>query len=308
MFYNVENLFDTIDDKHKSDNDFLPQSKKKWTNSKYQKKLENISKVISSFNTKHYPDIIGLCEVENLFTLEDLVKQKTIKKMNYQIIHYESPDIRGIDNAILFNQKKANLIVSKNIAISFENKKIKTRDILYAKFLLKNNDTIHYYVNHWPSRRGGTDKSEFKRIKAAKTLKYHIDSIQQTTKNANIIICGDFNDYPNNKSVYEILNANEKDNNLINLMYNFSLTDTIGTHYYRNHWGTLDHFIVSKAIAQTNTTLIKEAGIFKEDFMLYTTNKGIKAPSKTYSGTKYYGGYSDHLPIYLTLKIKKARH
>jgi predicted extracellular nuclease len=316
MSYNVENLFDTIDDPHKLDNDFLPGSKKQWTAERYQTKLEHLAEVIRSVNDKKLPDILALVEVENQKVLEDLAAQKTLSKGHYQIVHREGPDIRGIDVALLYNSKKFTLLQEQFYTVRLEgNKRFKTRQILYAKLLFKKSgDTLHLFVNHWPSRRGGQAKSEPKRIAAAQTLKHITDSVFAASTQAKIVIMGDFNDETDNASIDSVLQARPIDTNSTSgSLYNTAINadrKNEGTYYYwkTKEWNMLDQIIVSGALTKTSEKQLRllwyNMNILRKDFFLYENNDGVKAPAKTYGGRKYYGGYSDHLPVYIYLYFK----
>ena len=311
MFYNVENLFDTKNDSIKNDDEFLPNQGKFWTPKKYYTKINQISKVIAAVGGWTPPAIIGLCEVECRYALNTLTKYSPLKNLNYKIIHKESPDFRGIDVALLYQEKKFNPILFKAIAIKFPFAPEKTtRDILYVKGRTKNKDTLHVLVNHWPSRWGGQLKSEIKRVYVASVLKKTTDSIFNTDVNAKIIIMGDLNDYPYNKSITETLMAKGdfsdiKANKLYNLAAYIQENTKIGSHKHKGVWGVLDQIIISGSLlnkkAKTYTT-IENAHIFDADFLLTDDEAYLgKQPFRTYLGFRYIGGYSDHLPVYLDL-------
>ena len=312
--YNVENLFDTIDDPHKLDNEFLPQSKKKWTSNRYQSKINHLSKVISSIDSTKLPDIISLVEVENRAVLEDLSQNKSLKKAHYQIVHKESPDRRGIDVALLYNPKKFKLLSQHFYKVSLaDDAYFKTRDILYAKLIFKKTkDTLHIFVNHWPSRRGGQEKSEHKRVRAAEVLKSVTDSIFKADGNPSIMIMGDFNDEPTDKSITETLQAKPLNSISNGNLYNLSLAKHLkkeGSYYYwkTKEWNMIDQLIVSGQLINSKKELqlkSTDVMIYRQNFFLYTNKKGVQSPAKTYGGTRYYGGYSDHLPIYFYLYYK----
>jgi predicted extracellular nuclease len=318
MSYNVENLFDTIDDPHKVDNDFLPTSKKKWTSIRYHEKLNHLAKVISSVDSSKIPDIISLVEVENQTVLEDLIKEKDLQKAHYNIVHHESPDRRGIDVALLYNPKSFKLLNQHFYKVEIEGDNyFKTREILYAKLVFKKTkDTLHVFVNHWPSRRGGQEKSEHKRIRAAEVLKGVTDSLFLADIKPRIMIMGDFNDEPTDISIANTLGANKVEDIANNKLYNLSLKTKLqkkGTYYYwkTKEWNMLDQLIVSGQVIKANKGLqIKDTDtqILRKSFFLYTNKEGAISPAKTYGGKKYYGGYSDHLPIYFYLYYKCKRN
>jgi predicted extracellular nuclease len=312
VFYNVENLFDTKDNPYTKDEEFLPDGDRHWTSYKYRQKLKNIYQVIVAIGGWNPPIIIGLCEVENREVLNDLIKSTPLSRHAYTIVHHESPDHRGIDVALLYRSKKFKLLDKKFIPVKFPfNPSLTTRDILYAKGMLPTQDTIHFFVNHWPSRYGGRLESQPKRVRAAKILKNHIRALQDSTYRSKIIVMGDFNDEPRNKSIKEILNAGSsfhsiKPGNLYNLSGYLQEQKNTGSYKYKGHWNMLDQFIVSGACL-TNSEKIhigkNEASVFRPKFLLEKDNHyvGYK-PFRTYLGYRYNGGFSDHLPIYLDLR------
>ena len=311
MFYNVENLFDTINEPGTRDGDFTPSGSYKWTGYRYQKKLINLSKVIMAAGGYSPPDIIGLCEVENKSVLEGLAHGTRLSKFPYKIIHEESPDFRGIDVALLYLTEDLDVIDYHAIPVHFdENQKYTTRDILYAKFLAKKTDTLHVFINHWPSRRGGQQASEYRRISAAQTLKKKIDSLWLKNKNAKIIITGDFNDEPHNNSISKTLNAgkctkNTESTQLYNLFYDIKNTNQPGSYKYKGQWNILDQFIVSGALVNSKQGLSTACGygnIFCTGFLLKEDERymGYKV-NRTYLGPRYKGGFSDHLPVLLDM-------
>lgn len=303
-FYNVENLFDTIDDPLKDDQEFLPTAKRKWTKERYEVKIVNLGSVISQLNDD-MPAIMGLSEIENQQVLEDLVSTPSMKPGEYGIIHYESPDERGIDVAMLYRKSKFNPEFSKPIHVQLPDSIRPTRDILYVKGKIDDGPELHLFVNHWPSRWGGMEKSEPKRLAAAATLRHAIDSIQSTNKNAYILCMGDFNDYPSNNSIIEVLDADSLHSNstLVNLMRGMKKTKR-GSYNYRGDWDFLDQFIVSRSLTDQKAPDVQpdNTGPYFRPEMVYKNEEyGDIKTNRTYGGTNYYGGYSDHLPVYTTL-------
>lgn len=307
-FYNVENLFDVEDDSGKDDEDFTPTGQNEWTQGRLETKVKNLAKVFQAMGGSQEPPlIIGLAEVENESVVELLAK--TIKPNAYAIVHQDSPDNRGIDVALLYDESQFKLKSKDFLRIDFAEKDYTSREILYAQLSsYATGEELHIFVNHWPSRRGGENETEQRRMDAANTLKKKVDEVQAAHADAQIIIMGDFNDYPNNRSLVNSLGAvakdNESENELVNLAYTLEEANK-GTYNYKGDWGMLDQIIISDV-------LFKEAGIsthqgaldiFQKDFMMYyDKNAGEALPNKTYGGGgKYYGGYSDHLPIRLTM-------
>jgi len=302
VHYNVENLFDTIDDPHKNDNEFLPQGRKQWTSKRYNDKLQKTAKVISHIDKNKLPDFVSLVEIENRTVLIDLVKEDEIEKANYQIIHHESPDARGIDCALLYNPKSFKLIKSTFYKVKMEgNNYFKTREILYAYGTTKSKDNIHIFVNHWPSRRGGLEKSRPKRALAANVLRHAVDSIISTDANAKIIIVGDFNDETDNESITKVLGLKDSNSPLFNMAQADDNKGIGSYHYWKtNEWNMIDQMIISKALLNAETGLVtkeKSMQIYRADYLLHKNKDGTKVPAKTY-GKNYYGGYSDHLAVY----------
>ncbi len=310
MFYNVENLFDTKDDSLKRDEDFTPRGIKGWSSRKYFTKLKNIYRTIIGVGGWEPPAVVGLCEVENRFVLQELIVRTPLRKLDYDVIHEESPDRRGIDVAMLYRPSKFQPIRYQTIQITFPfDTDSKTRDVLYVKGRVLNQDTVHILINHWPSRFGGHIETDPKRGYLASVVRQKVDSIYSTNSNANIVIMGDLNDSPHDASVAEILEAKKEMKNLTsNDLFNMMIPlegEGKGTHKHENHWGILDHIIVSSPLLQRQEGLRihqQKAAIYEGDFLIQVEDKklGIR-PFRTYSGAQYLGGYSDHLPIYLDL-------
>lgn len=225
VFYNVENLFDTDNDSKTEDDDFTPEGKYEWSDGRYEKKLKNLSKVFQSMDHgAGEAAIIGLAEVENKAVVEDLGNM--IIPNGYDVVHGESPDRRGIDVALLYRKDMVKKLDEDFIKIEFSDRGYTSRDILYFKGQI-GDDIVHVFVNHWPSRREGQQETEHRRLDAAKTLKKRIDKIKSDDKNAQFILLGDFNDYPDNKSLTNVLNAKsengKKDGELVNLAYELEM-------------------------------------------------------------------------------------
>jgi endonuclease/exonuclease/phosphatase family metal-dependent hydrolase len=314
VFYNVENLFDTIDSPITEDEEFTPDSEKEWNTSKYHKKLEDLARVLSSVIDEELPDIIGLSEVENRSVLKDLINTGPLKAGSYLIVHKDSPDRRGIDVALLYKKKELKSLNYESIPIDFPlDTELKTRDILHVEGIARDGEKIHLFVNHWSSRYGGMLESEPKRIVCARTLRITLEELIENEENPRFIIMGDFNDEPTNRSVMEELGAANKRNNvysddLYNLFYDAHNIDGKGTYNYRGNWNMLDQIIISYNLMDRQgyfSCNYDDAGIFKGDWMLYETREGIKVPNRTYGGSNYFGGISDHLPVYLRLRMGK---
>ena len=310
-FYNVENLFDTIDIEGKIDEEFTPGTKKKWNTERYFKKLNDLAKIVEAIQ---YPEILGLCEVENKAVLRDFISKTSLKKFDYGLVHYESPDQRGIDVALIYQKRVFEVLSSDKIRIDFPEEvsgeeNYTSRDILYVKGIFARVDTMHLFINHFPSRRGGVKKSQPKRLHVAKYLKKAVDQILSKNKNANIILTGDFNDETNNNSITKILEAKgsiEEDPgaNLINCSAKLD-KEGKGTYNFRGNWNMLDQMIISSGLLKNNQIKVGQLGIFQEEWMMYKSDRFGWTPNRTYGGPNYYGGYSDHLPIFLELTLNK---
>jgi hypothetical protein len=309
MFYNVENLFDTQNDPEKNDEEFLPDGNRRWTNTRFLQKINHISQVIVAAGEGDYPSVIGLSEIENQDVLESLLFHTSLGKLDYQVIHKESPDNRGIDVAFLYRKTRFKPLFFEAVPVkNTKDDKFKTRDILYVKGLI-GSDTIHFFVNHWPSKSGGIGATKPLRALAASTLRLKTDSLLNLNKNCNIIIMGDFNDTPSDVSVKDVLGAKSPNEiNSSNALYNLAIPLAIkgkGTNKFQGKWSLIDQIIVSGNLLngnrlKTSTGLFQ---IFSPDFLLENDETYLgKKPFRTYSGFKYNGGFSDHLPVLLDLK------
>lgn len=305
--YNVENLFDIVDDPNIPDEEFLPESEKQWNKERYQKKLDDLVKVISEINPKELPEIIGLVEVENREVLEDLIRTGALADEKYDIVHEESPDYRGIDVALIYRKNAFKVVAHETLPVIFsDDPEFKTRDILHVEGKIRNK-TVHLFVNHWPSRIGGEDKTEPKRILAAKVLKKKVDQLLADDPKVRIIIMGDMNDEPSNKSLLETLGAQSPDSGmkLVNLMMPDDALG-FGTYFFSGNWNMLDHLIVSYGLINGRGIQVdKNKGfVYQNDWMVFTNKNGDKTPNRSYVGNKYVGGVSDHFPVYFRMIVQ----
>ena len=316
MFYNVENLFDTNDDPLKDDNDFLPDGFMRWTPWKYWEKLKNITRVITAVGEMYSPALVGLCEVENDSVIFDLTKRSALRNQGYSYIITNSPDNRGIDVALLYQQHQFNLLEYTEYEITFSNKKRRpTRNILHAVGEVINGNLIDVFICHFPSRSEGVKESDQARNEAAALLKSKVDSIFLLREDANILIMGDFNDNPDSNCLSEVLkitSANNKKfehNQLYNMLYLNADNKEMGTYKYKGRWEVIDNFIVSgNLLVAGNKVYIKngEAKIYNESFLLEKDkNYYGKKPYRTNFGPRYNGGFSDHLPIFMNIIISE---
>jgi len=309
MFYNVENLFDTYKDSLKNDEEFLPSSSRRWTYKRMKQKFTNLSRVILNAGGWNLPVIIGLCEVENSLVLNLFLKETGLYDLEYRFIHYDSPDQRGIDVALLYRRNNFKILESKPYNVDMGVGERPTRDILYVKGLLLNTDTLHLLVNHWPSRLGGTVASSPKREISAHTAKKISDSIQFYNHNAKIIIMGDFNEAPDNIMMTEILRAGKKNDTLKFINLALHAEGAQGTIKYQHQWSIFDQIIVSKSL-MNDTSKIKihkpVQKIISLPFLFEADPAfGGQRLFRTYSGFKYTGGFSDHLPVWIDLSVKR---
>ena len=300
VFYNVENLFDTINSPTTADEDMLPLADRQWTTERYKAKLKNISTAIAGIASQHdYPTLMALAEVENRNVLEDLVAEPALAPATYAICHYDSPDERGIDVALLYRPDKFHLQGSKAIPANTGNP---TRDILTVWGTL-DNEPIFTAIVHWPSRIGGVKFTEPQRIACAEQLRAIVDSVQLHNPATKIIIMGDMNDNPRNKSIAKTLRAEHKTKNLTHAdLYTPYGNTKRGSSVYDNKWNHYDNIILSTNMLRGTglrlCTTNKNAGqIFSHSDML--DKRGYPLP--TYSGTEYIGGASAHLPIYVII-------
>lgn len=310
LFYNVENLFDPENDAQTEDDDFTPDGGRYWNYNRLSEKLNNISKVILSASGWNPPEMIGLCEVENRNVLEKLLHQTPLKNFPYKFIHKDSPDDRGIDVAFIYNEEIFYPLNYQYIPLKNKNDElVKSREILYVSGVLNKTDTLHLFVNHWPSRYSGLLETRQKRNLAANILKEKTEEVFKNRPSAKIIIMGDFNDQPTDESVTKHMNATPVSNQIApRKLYNLSanwINEEKGTLKYQSQWYVFDQFIVSGTLLAKNSGLTTEkenASIVAFDYLLEQDERygGIK-PNRTYTGFKYNGGFSDHLPILLKL-------
>lgn len=310
-FYNLENLFDTINDPLINDDDFTPAGSFVWNSTKYVNKLNNISVVIEDLGKDVSPDgcaVIGVCEVENRLVLEDLVKEEKIKNRNYKIIHIDSPDKRGIDVGLLYQEKyfKPTNTASHKL-IMLDKPDFYTRNQLVVSGLM-DGDKVSFIVAHWPSRGGGQAASEPSRIAAAKLGREIIDSLLKEDPNAKIVLMGDLNDDPVNKSVRDYLRARTKlakvkSGDLYNVMYDkFKLGDC--TLAYQDAWNLFDQLIISQGLMgiDESTYIFHKSYVYSKDYLKQKEGNYKGYPKRTHAGGLYLNGYSDHFPVYMVLK------
>lgn len=314
-FYNLENLFDTIRNPEIFDEEYTPRGRNSWTYKKYNQKLSNLSRVIPEIGTNDQhteaPTIIGVCEVENRGVLEDLIKQPNMISKDYGIVHYDSPDRRGIDVALLYRKRDFIVTSSSSIPLYLTNtdgsgKRVYTRDQLLVSGYL-DGEEMHFIVNHWPSRSGGEKRSSPYREAAGALNKKIIDSLQKINPNAKVMTMGDFNDGPYNKSIKKSLGAErKKESTPMNGMFNpFEEMSRkgLGTLAYRDAWDLFDQIIITGSFLDNNdkdysTYKYWKAGIFNKPYLVQQDGQYKGYPLRNANNQV---GYSDHFPVYLYL-------
>ncbi len=308
-FYNCENLMDTIDNPETRDDEFTPRGTKRWNSPKYYHKIRQLSKALISMSEWNNLGVLALAEVENRKVVEDLLNYSALRKVGYKVVHFDSPDRRGIDVALIYDLKQFTLVEAKPLRVDLPGDRT-TRDILFVKGLVNGSDTLRFFVNHWPSRWGGQVNSEPSRIFVADYLRNWID--EDTAPADNIILLGDFNDTPKDKSVLEILGAksiSSKKGRLFNLMLQDSSHVKLGTHVHNGVWSALDQIIVSAPLLNpTSNIFVKDnlVKVHRPKFMMIEKD-GSEQVHRSFRGAKYEGGFSDHLPVYVDLVFRKKK-
>ena len=314
MTYNVENLFDTQHDSLKNDIEFLPNSELHWTNKRFYDKLHEVMQVIVGLGGNEPPLLVGLCEVENDFVLKAMTQFDPYNQLGYDYVHYESPDTRGIDVALLYQKNKFTPLASRPIPVDLPNGQ-RGRDLLYTCGALTDSTLLHIIQVHFPSRREGALISEPNRISAAKAVRQVVDSIQYIDSQAAIIIMGDFNDNPSDKVPSTILAAlpytasSFENTQLYNLCWDgYGFDDReIGSYFHDKQWDMLDQIIVSGALLNGNLSLraMPKAEIYHPKWISkHDKHTGEMVPKRTYVGPFYQGGVSDHFPVFMELFFK----
>lgn len=309
FFYNVENLFDTVDDPATEDEAFTPEGDMQWTEERYSTKLDSLAKVFSLLKTKHMdnqdPAFFGVCEIENRTVVQDMV-DRFDTQADYQIVHHESSYHRGVDVALVYDKKQVSLIEEHVIQVSFPfDKEKSTRDVQYAQLDIQGRK-VAVYVNHWPSRRAGDEY----RVHVAQLVRAHIDSLQKKHKDVGILLMGDFNDESDNLSLTEGLKKypsspkKPKKNRLYDLTQ-FRSDDGGYTYIYKDQHNLLDHIIASgHFMTQKYGLELREYDVYvADDDQLHIQVKDKTYIRRTYLGRKYLGGYSDHLPVYGIMEV-----
>ena len=305
VFYNLENIFDTQDDPRTLDDDFTPTGPKKWTKKRYRRKLRKLAGTIhklGKITSGKLPPVVGVAEVENRNVLEDLINTKPLNRYSLGIVHHDSPDERGIDTALLYDQECFEVIRSEAIPLLVFNEegvRDYTRDILHIEGKL-NGEQLHVFVNHWPSRRRGEEVTEQRRLIASETLSHFMLEIAESHPNSNFIVMGDFNDGPKAKSLQHLKNSLD----LYNPMEKLASPER-GSANYRRSWSLFDQILISPSFFnyEKGSHSFAHANIFDAHFLKEWKGRYRGNPFRTYVGKKYIGGYSDHFPVYIQLKF-----
>jgi len=311
-FYNQENLFDTINDPNKNDEEFLPEGKYSWNSERYFTKLNNMAKVISSMNNNQGPDFLGMCELESEIALKDLLNTDALKSLGYNYAFAEGPDERGIDNTFIYKKDKVKYVSFKSHVINPEGLHgDRTRNILQVDAVLKNGSNITFFVNHFPSRREGQAESAFKREFVASVLRKICDSLQKSNPKQNIVIIGDFNDTPTDSSILYVLRAKAKvadmqKGDFFNTGAELA-SNGMGSYCYKKEWSLIDQVIVNNNLLNAKSDIKYKAGsftIYKQEWMMESDPRFLGTPKRTFAGTKFLNGYSDHLPVYILVEVE----
>jgi hypothetical protein len=315
-FYNCENFYDTVNNPLVDDEEFLPNSERHYNSHIYLDKVDRLTSVISQLGTDVNPDglaLLGVAEIENDTVMNALTHHKSLINRNLKIVHYDSPDKRGIDVGLIYNPKYFRVLYSAPLFVKLpggSKESFLTRDILYVKGIL-DGDTIHVMVGHWPSRSGGEERSIPARAAAAGVCKRIVDSLMAINLNTKVVIMGDLNDDPISPSMTKTLGAkgsiaNLKDGGLYNPWLDF-YKKGIGTIAYQDSWGLFDQIVLSKAWLDKTQKgyFFQKATIFNREFLVQQTGKYKGYPKRTWDGTTYNYGYSDHFPVFVTL-LKKV--
>ena len=307
--WNLENLFDTIDDSVKNDKQFLPDSPHQWNDEKYEQKLTNLAKVINYMNNGCGPDILAVEEAENINVLKRLIYK--LRDRDYMIAHRDSPDARGIDVGLLYDRSIFDIDSLASIHVELPNHN-PTRDILHVVLIhKKSKEKVHVYVNHWPSRRGGEQKSNINRISASEVLKRSLDTLASSAPKSKVIILGDFNDEPNNESVEHFLDAKDfncdstSNSFLVNLAYK-KFSNKEGSYLFGGKFDMIDQIIISSTFLDGKLLEYdcNSFDVIKPPFMISKSGNRKRGGIPTFNGNIYVGGYSDHYPVGAKFRVK----
>ena len=309
MFYNVENLFDTYKDSVNLDEEFTPDGARRWNYYRLKNKWISIARVITNADGWNLPVIVGLCEVENRWVLTSLLYETGLKDLSYDVVHYDSPDMRGIDVAFFYRKDRISILESRPIPVTFGEDSRPTRDILFAKVLLDDLDTLFVMVNHWPSRWGGAAVTHPKRQRAARIVKEVCDSLEAENTQRKVLIMGDFNEPAKSDIFYKDMGVGAPSDSNWLVSPALDLPPGVGTLKYQHSWDLFDQIIISRPVL-TDTVGYRmtepHMKIIKLPFLLQKDETfGGEKLFRTYEGFKYVGGYSDHLPVFIDLYFNR---
>lgn len=294
-FYNVENLFDTINDPNKNDEEFLPDGKNKWTADRYEDHVKKLAQVMDNMGNIF---AMGVSEIENAQVMRDILNQRSSNKLG--IVHYESADERGVDVGLFYDSTQLKLINSGYIRFRTVTSDKATRDIVWAKFSYKK-QSLYFLVNHWPSRIGGAEESEPNRLKAAEMATHFIDSVSTVDTKGMFVFMGDLNDYPQDAAPKKIAER-------LTPMITKASGEFGGSYNYKGDWDVLDHIMVSPQLfTNKKIKVVENSGQILSFPYLMTEYKDDKVPNRVYAGAKYLGGYSDHLPVRIEVQLKDRK-
>ena len=313
-FYNLENLFDTIQDTNKRDTEFIPEGKNHWDTEKYLHKISQMSKVIADIGLDYSPDglaVLGISEIENKVVIEDLIRSEALKTRGFDIVHYNSPDRRGVDVGLIYQTKYFTVTNSASYRLYIEGwDDFYTRDQLVVSGELLGEE-FHFIVNHWPSRRGGEKRSRPLRNAAAGLSRHIVDSLLLLNPDAKIIVMGDLNDNPNNQSVQEIMRARGDENKLqegdfFNPMFKM-YKKGFGSNAWRDTWSLFDQTLLSQGLLGEDFSTFKlyTTHIFNKGYLQQKEGRYKGYPSRTFAAGTWQAGYSDHFPVYVVLIREK---
>ncbi|MDR3262333.1 MAG: endonuclease [Tannerella sp.] len=296
MFYNVENLFDTEDNPDTLDDEFLPAGERHWTSARYYTHLRQTARVINAVGEWGTPALVGLCEVENDSVLIHLLNRTPLREQQYLYCMTHGNDLRGINSALLYQRDKFRYLGHQADRIRFTQRGKRSRDLLHVWGEVITGDTLDVFVCHFPSRYGGEKETERDRMDAALQVRRLCDSLFQIRRAPNILVMGDFNDTPADKSIQRLTKSPQPEWTLVNLFADRTSLNAEGSHKYQGEWTQLDQIMVS---GSWNRFLkAGSARIFNPPFLMTDDkSKRGKRPWRSYYGYKYESGFSDHLPV-----------
>lgn len=308
MFYNVENLFDAVNDSLTNDDDFTYEGLRRWSYGRMLDKFRKIYRVILNAGEWNPPVLVGLCEVENLWVLNLMLDETGLRNLGYRVVHYDSPDERGIDVALLYQHDRFRVVASESIPIDFGPGERPTRDVLYVKGVMDGLDTLHVLVNHWTSRYGGSAATQWKRALAAQRVKIITDALYAQNAQSLILVMGDFNE-PHRSGLFpEHLESGSLEEDVWLVSPALCLPPEAGTIKYQHQWQVYDQIMVSRSFLEGDSPIYiekPEMRILNFPFLMEVDDQfGGEKPFRTYTGMRYHGGFSDHLPVWIDLKTR----